>query len=119
MIRDAVVLAIAAGTAGVPRFEHRAHCAVQLLEDVSGQREPRRGGDRLTPTGKIVGTAEDAGINLEHDRRIQFDEAAVRVASEPLLITVRREEPLRRVVDTEVQDCVHHPRHRDRSAGSH
>jgi len=41
MIRDTVVLAISGGHgAEVPRLEHRAHCAVQLLDDVFRQWEP-------------------------------------------------------------------------------
>jgi hypothetical protein len=104
--------------------EGRARALLDLLEgprhDVAqggdGQRRVGRhpgGGARLVDEG-----GERPGVELQHDRGVHGDEAPVGVEGEAL-VGLGREPRHRRLVQAEVEDGVHHPRHRDRRAGPH
>ena len=85
---------IVAGKAGV--VEHAA-AKLQLLERV----------------------LEQPVIDLHHHVGIHLDEAAVAVIGEPFVVRARREPDHGGVVQPEIENRVHHSRHRGAGAGSH
>ena len=61
---------------------------------------------------------EAVPVDAVDDLAVHLDEPAIRIEREAL-VSGRRREPLRRdVVQPEVEDRVHHPRHRDRRTGA-
>jgi hypothetical protein len=57
-------------------------------------------------------------LDAEHDLSVHLDEAAVAVIGEALVAALSRHPGDGAVVETEVQDGIHHPRHRDAGAGA-
>ena len=62
---------------------------------------------------------EEIAGNVEDDLAEHLHEAAVRVVREALVAGLAREAADRLVVEAEVEDGVHHPRHRERCTGAH
>ncbi len=122
----------------LPRLEHGDHCAAQLLARVLRELVRRLLQidllERLDELREIVGGEIDvllhAALALEiaerlleamsvdavDDLAVHLDEPPVRVACEACVSGRAREALDRDVVETEVEDRVHHPRHRDRGA---
>ena len=62
---------------------------------------------------------ELVAVDVEHDLAEHLHEAAVGVVGEPLVAGLLREPTDRHVVEPQVEDGVHHPRHRERRTGPH
>ncbi len=58
-------------------------------------------------------------IHFEHDARIHLDEAAIGIVSEALIARLLRQSRHGLRIETEVQDRVHHARHRGARARAH
>ena len=124
----------------VPALEHRLHGAAELLDRVLRERLAGRFLDHglvllaqlLQHAGRELGVVGDPGLGLgvlermlergavdvEHDAPVHREEPAVRVVGEALVGAGG--EPLdAAVVETEVQDGVHHPGHRELGARPH
>ena len=57
--------------------------------------------------------------HAEHDPAEHLDEAPIRVPAEALVVRERDQPLQRRVVEAEIEDGVHHPRHRKLRARAH
>jgi hypothetical protein len=68
--------------------------------------------------GDLQRFLEAAVIEPEHDVRIHLDEAAIAVPGEAIIARGGGEADHRRVVEAEVEDGVHHARHRHARAGA-
>ena len=69
--------------------------------------------------GRLERLLELLGRDVEHDAPVHRDEAAVRVVREPLVARLLGQALDRVVVEAEVEDRVHHPRHGELGAGAH
>ena len=58
-------------------------------------------------------------LDTKHDVRIHLDEAAIRIVGEALVLGALRKRLYGRVVEPEIEDSVHHARHRRAGAGTH
>jgi hypothetical protein len=74
--------------------------------------------DARLELGRVQQVLEVVDVDVEHDVAVHLDEAAVRVEREALVAAELGERADRSVVEAEVQDGVHHPRHREDRAGS-
>lgn len=133
--------AVQPGTFDVPRLEHRQHRPLQLL-----RRGLREGltclpADhllvRLHQTGQVARVQpqvvrrahvplqilqrliEQGAVDAHHRAAEHLDETAVRVPGEPLVTRGLRQALHRVVVQTDVQDRLHHPGHRIARARTH
>ena len=141
VVRDAVDLAVIGRPAGVPALEYRLDRAPQLRRRVLGERRAAlRLDDRLEFLDQclqVVGGEIDVARRLaallelaehlferllaeiEHDVAVHLDEAAVGVVGEAGVLRPRDQSAHRRVVQTQVQDRLHHPGHRNRRPRAH
>ncbi len=141
IVGDLVVAAIVDGALGMPRVEDGLNRAVQLHVDVLRERlvglaldqrleardhvAPRRGVELRVgrdPAGTLrVGNDVFEAIlrQVEHDARIHRDEAPVCVPREALVAGQFCESRDRLVVEPQVEDRVHHARHRRTRAAAH
>jgi hypothetical protein len=137
---DIVEAAIDLGALGLPRAEHRADRAPELVvhvlrEGLAPQLLHDRlvlGDQRLPVLGRELGVEMEAAIllgdlqrfleaamiELEHHIRVHLDEAAIAVPGEALVAADRGEADNGRVVEAEVEHRVHHARHRRARAGT-
>jgi len=124
-----------------PRREHRADRAPQLLDRVLRERladlalpgllvfaddvPPVVGGQirvEAIALGFLVEfqhVLEIVVVDVEHHVRIHLDEAAVGIEGEALVAGAGRQRADRGVVEAEIEDGVHHARHRGAGAGPH
>jgi hypothetical protein len=141
IVVDAVEAAVVAGAAVVPRLEDGPDRRVELLARVLREGLPAvLAVDVLEDLGEVaevVGRQVDvllhpaAGLHrrqrllemllgdLGHDVAEHLDEAPVGVVGEAGVAGARREALDAAVVEPEVQDGVHHPRHRELGAAAH
>ena len=141
VMRDVVQPAVDLGALGVPAVEHRADRAPELLDGVLRKRLAQFTlDDRLVfrdqPLpflgaqlgvsvvtivflGDLERFLEQPVIDAQHDIAIHLDEAAVAVPGEARIARSVGEALHRLVIETEVEDSVHHPGHRDRCARAH
>ncbi len=133
--------AVGDGAGVLPRTEHGADRAPELLARVlrEGLAEMRlderlvADDQRLPVVGGEVGVEDEAVVVLmgledflemmvlhaEHDVAVHLDEAAVGIVGEAGVARRCRERFHRLVVEAEIEDGVHHARHRDAGAGAH
>ena len=133
-------LAVVAGALAVPRLEHRFDRVAELLGGIVGEVDAGFGAhDRLERADEllqVVGAElgvdreallldqlvqlllEEVAGDVEHDLAEHLHEAPVRVVGEALVAGLLREPAHGVVVETEVEDGVHHPRHRERRTGA-
>ena len=57
--------------------------------------------------------------HIEHDVAVHLEEAAIRVVGEARIATLLREADHRAIVEPEIEDGLHHPRHRHGRARAH
>ena len=125
----------------LPRVEDGTHGPHQLrrrlLRERAGTGAPVDlpvGADELGQVvGVEIGVERDAALSLQRGQRVlegvrvdavddlavHLDQPPVGVVGEPPVARGRREALDRLVVQAEVEDRVHHPRHRDRRARAH
>ena len=96
---------------------HGLETADELLEVLRRQVDVLNRVARLLEPRQLL--LEQAPLDSVDDLAVHLDQAAVGVEGEPPVSGRRREALDRVVVQTEVQDRVHHPGHRDRRAGAH
>ena len=146
-VRVAAHLAVDHGARRLPREEHRADGAPELVvwvlrERLPGALQDQRlvRGDEVAQFVRVqVGVAGDAALGLlrvqqhlervvleivelshtEDDVRVHLDEAAVRVVDEPCVARTCDQTGSGLVVQTEVEDRVHHAGHRNARTGAH
>ena len=134
-------LAIDRGTAVGPRPEHGGDGAPQLIvrpvrevpaglgaDDVpEGGRQPAQviglefdvQRDPFLVLGEVKGFLEQVGIDAHDHIGIHLEEAPVAVIGKPRIARVRRQAFNRLLVQPEVEDRIHHPRHRHPGARPH
>ncbi len=145
--RDVVEFAVDLGALVVPALEHSDHRAPELCPRFGREVAAEAGVDQrleaphqlLQVGGVEFGVEQHAALALErvdHDfegivfflRRgfeahddvaVHLDEAAVRVPGEALVAGLARQAEHRFVVEAEVEDRVHHARHRGARARAH
>ena len=137
---DVVEAAIDLGTLRLPRSEHRADCAPELVMDVLreglapflfdqslifGDQVLEIAGSQLGIEGEAVIFLGDlqcflerAMVQFEHHVGVHLDEAAIAVPGEAFIAGLCRQPRDRLVVQAEVEDRVHHSRHRHARAGA-
>jgi hypothetical protein len=113
----------------VPRLEDGAHGAQELGARVLGEALPGllavdllEGIDDLRPVVLVVlrqRVLEALPVDSVDDLSEHLDQAPVRIVREARVARALGETPDCVVVQTEVEDRVHHPRHRDGGAGAH
>ena len=135
VVRDLVVVAVVDGALAEPAREDRLGREVELLERVLREVAPGRLADdglggvghlaqaRGVHLGVLVDTealldrvermVEPLTRDIEDDPPEHRDEAPVRIPAEALVAGERDQAIERRVVEAEVEDRVHHPRHRE------
>ena len=140
-VGNAVQTAIGLGAIVVPGAEHRADGAPELLgrvlrERLAGFALDRRliVGDHLLPmVGAQIGiereavevlvivqdVLEHAMVDAQHHVGIHLDEAAVAVVGEARIAGLGDEALHRLIVETEIEDGIHHARHRGARARAH
>ncbi len=140
-VRNAVHLAVVLGTLGVPALEDRFNGTPELLLRIVG--EGMAGAllhDRLEVVHKVVqvvGGQVDIAFDLAaclgflelcfersladvvHDVAVHHHEAAIGVVRKARIPGAGNETVDRPVVEAEVENRLHHPRHRDRRARAH
>ena len=146
LFRDVVELAVGDRARVVPRAEHGADRAPELLLRVVGKLDPEaRANERFELVrqlaqvfGREIGVGLDAArvllflenplervlllalrLQAEDDVAVHLNEAAIRVPAEARVLRLRDQPLDRLVVEAEVQDRVHHTRHRRARARSH
>ena len=140
VVRDPVRAPVDLGARGVPRVEDGAHRAGELAAGVLREPTHLLGVDLLVGLDQLgeilggeVGVAGDIAPSLEvgelllepivldpvDDLAVHLDQAPVRVGGEARVARALGEPLHGVVVEPEVQDRVHHPRHRDRRARAH
>ena len=141
VVGDVVLAAVGAGPRRVPRGEHRVDRPLQLrsgilrellagllpedLQELAHQRAQVvgrqvdvgvRAASHLHPPQRVL---EQVGVDARHHVPEHLHEPSVGVVCEPL-VAAGLGQPLHRlVVDAQVQDRVHHARHRDHGARPH
>ena len=138
--RDALLAAVDDRALGVPRLEDRAHGEVHLLARVLRERaaglldddvlerldelaqilgvEVEVVGGVLRVLGRVEGVLEVLAVDAEHGLAEHLDQPAVGVEGEPLVARLRRQPTYRLVVEADVEDGLHHSRHRELGAGA-
>ena len=141
VVGDLLHLAVHARPLTVPALEHRfdgvAQLLLRVLREVDASVGLHDALERLDETGEVFGgelrvglhaalvtqrgerMLEALGVDVEHDLAEHLHEPAVRVVGEPLVLRLLGEALHRRVVEPEVEDGVHHPRHRERCTRAH
>jgi hypothetical protein len=137
LVADLLAVAVRDRPRSVPRLEDRLHGALQLRRRVLRERLARLtlddelvavaelakrvggdvgvGGDAVPALGVLEQDLEMLALDVLHDPAVHRDEAAVRVVGEALVGLLG--EPFDGfVVEAEVEDGVHHPRHRELGA---
>ena len=138
VVRDLVGVPVDLGARGVPGLEDRPHGSHELVERSLGERiagllaEDRE--VRLDQLAEGFGAQVDIGrraaallerteLGLEalpfdalDDLAVHLDQPPVGVTREALVARHARETEHGLVVESEIEDCVHHSRHRDRRA---
>ena len=140
-VRDPVDAPVLDGLLREPGVEHGVDREVELLGGLLRERRARALGDDvlvdprepLELLGGHLGVAPDAEPALRRPQVLleglapdaedhageHRDEAAVAVPREAVVLRPRREAEHRAVVEAEVEDRLHHARHRDPRAGAH
>ncbi len=127
VVRDVVVAAVRLCSGGVPRFEDGPDRATELFLGVLRERP-----SRLLLVDRLVGLdqarqvvfllperiVEAVRVDVVDDLAVHLDQPAVRVEREALVARAAGETRDGLVVQADVQDRVHHPRHRDGGAGA-
>ena len=141
IVVDAVLVAVDDGAGVVPTAEHRLHGGEQLLPGVGRQRGAgalphdavKVGGDGLQLLGgKLVVQLHPGprlmlrqprlkgfGRQFQHHFGIDLDETAVGVPGRAVVAHHRPQPRHNPVIDAQIEDGVHHPRHGDAGAGTH
>ena len=83
----------------------------------SARSDADRSGSVATPQ-LLELVLEQLAVDVEHDLAEHLHEPPVRVVREPLVPGLLGQAADRAVVEAEVEDGVHHPRHRDGRAGA-
>ncbi len=132
---------IVAGLLREPRVEDRGHGQPQLLDRILGESLARarldeplelrhEGLERLGPQvgigpgprlglGAIEKLVEGVAVDAEDHVTEDGDEAAIAVPGEALVLGPAREPQHRPVIETEVEDSIHHARHGGAGARAH
>ena len=140
LVADLLANAVCDGTRAVPAAEHRLDRPSELLCGILRERlAGLLGDDLLVGLAQVlqggcrdVGIGPGSGLRLrglervleflpvdpEHDPAVHGDEPAVRVVGEPLVLRRGRKSLHTPVIETEVQDGVHHSRHRELRTGT-
>ncbi len=143
---DALLAAVELGAVAVPGLEHRADRQVHLLAGVLRERpaglllddvlEPLHQGPEILGVqvqvvlralgvlGTVQGVVEVLAAHAQHGLAEHLDEAAVGVPREAhgvgcLSVSLGRQAVDRLVVQADVEDGVHHARHRELRPGPH
>ena len=138
VVRDLVRTAVDPGARGVPRLEHGLDCAQQLCTRVVGKLLacvlavdlPERPDQRDEVVGVEVGVVLHTAFPLQRGQRAveamgidagdhlaeHVDEPTVRVVREARVSRPRSQSGGCSFAEPDVEDRVHHPRHRDRCA---
>lgn len=141
VVRDALLAAVELGAVAVPRLEDGLYGEVHLLARVLREVAPGLGlddllelGDELLQLGRVQvgvdrdllgllrrvqGLFEEVAVDVEDGLAEHLDEAAVRVPGEALVAGLRGEALHGLVGEADVEDGVHHARHRELGAGAH
>ena len=136
IVGDALHAPVVTRPATVPGLEHRLDGVGQLLERVVGEvhagdlrddalepadetLEVRRGQRRVDGDAPVLHQVLERFLevltrDVEDDLAEHLHEASVRVVREALVVGLAGETLHRLVVEAEVEDGVHHPRHRER-----
>ena len=141
VVWDALPLPVGDGPGTVPGGEHRFDGTAQLLIGVLGKRLPggtlddllvgvdqvaeeldRDAGVRGGP-GQLLGRIEEpvelVSRNVQDDAAVHGHEPPVGVVGEPLVVGLLGQTLDRLVVEAEVENGVHHPRHRELGSRPH
>ena len=140
VVGDALEAPVVASTLAVPALEHGFDRVAQLLLGILGEVDARFLLDdpleRLDQLGEVrrrqfgIGCdssgvtqllellLEQLAVDVEHDLAEHLHEPPVRVVGEPLVPGLLGQAADRAVVQAEVEDGVHHSRHRERRAGA-
>ncbi|KRT63159.1 MAG: hypothetical protein XU10_C0014G0016 [Chloroflexi bacterium CSP1-4] len=138
---DPVVLAVVAGALAEPGGEDGLDGQVELLVGVLGELAAGVGADDLAERGRgitqvarievgvqggapgvldgVEGMVEARAVHAQHDAPEHLDKAAVGVPAEALVAGQVDEAVQRGLVEAEVEDGVHHARHRELRARAH
>jgi hypothetical protein len=141
VVGDVLPGAVGDGARAVPRVEHGLDRHAELSGRVLGERlaglgqhhllvplhevPQELGGDLgiVGHAGQSLGVLEQlverGGVDAEHDSAEHGHEPPVGVEGEALVVGLSGQALHRLVVEAEVQDGVHHPRHRELGAGPH
>ena len=104
------------GLAGL-LLDHRLVLGAQLLE--GGGRQVGVTGHPGSFLGGFERVLEQGPVDVQHDSAVHRDEPAVGVVGEALVVGGRGEALDALVVESEVEDGVHHPGHRELGPGAH
>ena len=140
-IGDVVQFPVVDRTPGIPALEHRGDGPPELPHRIVGELAPgllpnqllERPDQRLDVLHREVDVALGPAVvprglelllerllgHVEDHRPVHLDEPAVGVPGEARVVALPRQPLHRDVVEPEVEDRLHHPRHRDRRAGAH
>src|ERR1700686_1710472 len=140
-MRDAVVVAIVDGALVVPRREDGPNRCAQLCHRVLGELAASvaahdlavfrdhlfqgcgfQVGGGLGPSPPLDGVEcllEECPVDTEPDVAEELDEPPIRVESEPAVVGELRQTLERCRVESEVEDRVHHPGHRELGSAAH
>ena len=138
VLGNLVGLPVHPSTRRVPGVEDGAHGAHQLLVCVDRECVPRlllvdllvardqelqvRGCevdvvlDTALRSERCEGMLEAVRVDAVDDLSVHLDQAPVRVLREPIAAGCGSQPPNRLVIESEIKDRIHHPRHRDRGA---
>ena len=138
---DPLLAPVEDGAVGVPGVEHRIDGQVHLLPGLLGKVAPgvlahdllERADqllqvvgvqvkvilDPLGPLGVVDGLLEGLALDVQHGLAEHLDQAAVGVPGEPLVAGLLGQARHRLVRQADVEDRVHHARHRELPAGPH
>ncbi len=141
ILRNVVQLPVGVGARRLPRAEHGADRAPQLLADILGKRAAElffhpvleHPGDALEVVGIELGVEVDAlalllrvenlleqrMLHAEHDVGIHLDKPAIGVVGEARIVRELRKALRRGRVEAEIENGVHHARHRHARARAH
>ena len=116
IFRNAVMLAVAAGTPRVPGIEHGPDGSVQLQHGIAGNGLARMALDPRPPGSEPFIALEFRAIRSQHHFGVELKEAAVRIPSESRIARFCGQRWQVRFADAEIEQRIHHARHRNRSA---